>query len=750
MDYGKVTVKNGGELIVDEATFMYMYGSGKLIVEDGGKVTIKEASRLVYEANSYIELSGNSALLDSQGDLQLGDGATFTFVHPSDAAGYVRFGGTGQHIFNGVNASIVLSGDGSWDKVLELGPNADLWPLYELDEIRITQAEVVFGDDARIVCTSPLYLHQAILNTPTGASRGIFTAGQAGNLFVDLTFDNTQMDAHLFYRNQDILRMTNCEFVNAGARVNVVGKGYSLRNVNFTNTNEGIVSANMTVPSMWFQSTAVHAGIAVVDNSPVEVTLKEVEISQSIVGVDKFNGKLTLKCANVHNNSVGVKASDHCWVNMSTIDNGGYNVVSQNPSDNFNVANISAFETYLGYNDMRNDNGMIIVGSIDYHCTSNFDIITEKNQWTDNLGQPPANQVALMSDMGGCQYGIFDQAPSELAACGTHDKITIPGRKTIEDPNDPFITTSSFPEVAMTSAIIQAQHYMEMIDTAGDDLIAIDLFYQILTDTVDRTNESVRYYSNYALTKMKSALGNAFITGKITTLDNALDFHPSVQQYVDVMMALTDSVKTDTTIVEQFYLEMDKAHLYRLIDRNDMALGMMQSLSNCPWDSLEADHLNYWLTQVENEIIMVQAGVEAIDSLNIDTTITTFVYPSVMNGVYEFGADIQGLNSVQFTICGNYAFAFNPESAVSDEAGQSISIYPNPGHGLLTVDYNLGAATSGALELRDLSGKLIAKYALYENTTTKSIDLSEFAAGAYIYRMFVDGGNSIAGKLILR
>ncbi|HKG05208.1 MAG TPA: glycoside hydrolase family 44 protein [Pedobacter sp.] len=88
--------------------------------------------------------------------------------------------------------------------------------------------------------------------------------------------------------------------------------------------------------------------------------------------------------------------------------------------------------------------------------------------------------------------------------------------------------------------------------------------------------------------------------------------------------------------------------------------------------------------------------------------------------------------------------------ATSRAALNAIIIYPNPAvsGGTVKVNYNFSGASDRTLTLRDLTGKIIQKYALKTASGELSFVIPAISPGVYIVR--VDGKNAISKQLIVR
>jgi hypothetical protein len=271
------------------------------------------------------------------------------------------------------------------------------------------------------------------------------------------------------------------------------------------------------------------------------------------------------------------------------------------------------------------------------------------------------------------------------------------------DLGNPIIYTSSFDGYALDSALVAAALQMEMYDSLGHDATAIALFHEVLTSPLDRTNMDVRWRMEWGRYHMKSALENMFMQDELNAANNVQTFEVPVQQYVDVLNAMTDTLLTDSTYKDQFYIEIDKGQLFRTLGNPMMARHIYQHLDDCQLDSLEQSVLNNWRQEVDIELSLINQYLEegiAPDSISfaVDTTnYTPAIAYEASN--YYFGVWIDGPQSATFVSCGADA-----TYKMRQEAKMMLSIYPNPSNGGVYLQTN--AVGILKIQVLDMSGRV--------------------------------------------
>ena len=99
------------------------------------------------------------------------------------------------------------------------------------------------------------------------------------------------------------------------------------------------------------------------------------------------------------------------------------------------------------------------------------------------------------------------------------------------------------------------------------------------------------------------------------------------------------------------------------------------------------------------------------------------------------------------TICGAEASTFSATATVltlplrEGEFEQSLTIYPNPGTGVFTVELPESAEISSNITIYDLTGKVVMQQTLNANTDVIQIDATSLSSGNYILRMQTNNGS---------
>jgi hypothetical protein len=287
---------------------------------------------------------------------------------------------------------------------------------------------------------------------------------------------------------------------------------------------------------------------------------------------------------------------------------------------------------------------------------------------------------------------------------------------------------------------------MEMFDPNASDLQSVELFHEILTSGLNRENADIRWKMEWARSHMKTAIENLFISGELIPANNEESFESSVQRYVDVLNVMTDSVLTQNTYKEQFYIELEKGQLFRTLGKSAFARYVYQHLDDCQLDSLEQTALNSWLAEVDMELSLYEQYInEGLSPDSMSYEIETSGYSPAVEfdqSNYYFGMWILSPNLVNFMTCdGNLQFR-NLKTA------QRSRVYPNPTDGQFYVQSEgTGECT---FELYDPQGTVVFSQRRISEAEPIAFDLRDaLAAGVYTL-VIQQGGQSQSCSLVLK
>lgn len=349
----------GSKFIIENCTVRFLYDS-------------KVPSQMTYHyfTGSDLQLQGDKAVLDLQGDLFIGNGAKFTFTWSGNTKhGYLKFsrpgwwgGNTVPHIIIGKlgNCSFELIGKSISDKMMEVAQETVYLPddgkfLFTCKnskvEFTIEQARLQIPCDYDVQYSTFICPNYTSLTAPP---RGLILFGQNTRPINNCIFNNFGLggiDAELFYGGNKLF-LNNNYFTNASVFVSGRGaditqciftKGYfplyffgsnlnsNVKNCSFTSTESHIKGDAGKMPISgsirsfeYSPASGLNAhlngsiGVYSEKSNPVLLNLDNCIIKGFEVGAGIEQGLLNVNCGEVKNNDFGFAISTNGKLYMST------------------------------------------------------------------------------------------------------------------------------------------------------------------------------------------------------------------------------------------------------------------------------------------------------------------------------------------------------------------------------------------------------------------------------------------------
>jgi hypothetical protein len=250
---------------------------------------------------------------------------------------------------------------------------------------------------------------------------------------------------------------------------------------------------------------------------------------------------------------------------------------------------------------------------------------------------------------------------------------------------------------------------------------------------------------------MKNAIESMFLHGELVAAFKQESFETPVQQYVDVLNTMTDTLLSDSTYKQQFYLEIDKGQLFRTLGRPELARYIYQHLDDCQLDSLEQAVLNNWLKEVDVEMNLYSQYMEldlAPEEITFSADTSAYNLPVEFNpSQYYFGLWIQSPNQLLFANCIEQMVWRTLQIQNSD-----LRVFPNPSAG----DIQLSSDREGhySCQFIDPAGRVV--YACELNFTealgyTCALSLPQTVrSGRYFFVLENESGIMVDSVVIQR
>ncbi len=766
---GEIRVNNNatliieGELNIEEHKKIILEENSKLIIKSGGKlhnkgtIIVNENAKMEYHQNVSLYMDRDYAEINfNGGDLWVMQDATFKIRHSAGDNGFLRFSDSGVHIFGETNSKITLIGDGDTHTILKLDEDADFWvdSNHPISYLTIEKAKVEMAKHSRINATHDLnakYVH--FEGTPS--NRGLTTFGKT--VILNSTLDDVKIDAYQIYRpNAELIvrySIFNYSDINPYMDnvISVDGKKYyiSYSTIN-SKVNNVIKSTNLTATSYVKhcdfntssnQTPGLYNGIS--DNSNVELIVSYTSFTNLSSCIIKSDGGMSLKCNTFTNFYFSALfASSNCNIKMSTMFNMGYNKFTLNNSStwpNIFLDNAQFLQILDGYNTFDGRfNLPIIAGTVQM----NISVAGQKNIWNqfNHTYSPPLNRFNIQSNTTNNNVPLYATDP-EFATCGQYDNNYSP-----ISINSVSITTPSFQHINIRQAFNTTLKNTELVDSTKNDLLALELFEEIITFKYTSINEASKWTLHNAIELMKQTLQHAISTNKIRITDNQSTFTTPVQRYVNALNIMSLQNIDNTNYQQQFNFEMDKVNLYHTLGKYTLALDIMYNMENCGLDSLEQKHVNHWKYELETEQAKLNYGYSAEFKDTVWTDTLSYIQP-IKRGYGNFGSELISPNSIIFYDC---SVQRQPIPTTDEVDDIEFSVYPNPSNGILNVTYNLEETSTAKVVIYTAEGKLIYTLNCLQGRQYHNFDLSNVERGIYFYTYIVNGVEEKRGQLIIQ
>jgi hypothetical protein len=736
-EYGNLQMHAGSSIIIENGASLIIYTNSNIEIQ-GSTIELRTGGRLIIrlgtdgETEALIKLlQSSSRLLLNGGELIIEQGVTCKISHMGIEGGYVQINSHQQHnIILADNATLAMYGNSKDDLMLQISNGFDFWTnpgsngKIVFDHIYIDMnhhgtlwtGHQLFASNCKF--SNPnnnIELEPALIHIINQSSCSLY---------------NCDLEQVKLYTWRTNLNLHSSRIIGLPDGLLVKEGSFQINNTEFNETNlrSNSLAHLSTLSGCTFTNSTSEYFIE--DESLVEIRISSCELANGINGILKSGGKLSLKC-----NSFGALSANGLEIresslNASSTNGAGYNSFEEVGSC-IELIDATEIDLFKGYNDLSGYDANCIYGNlIGKHICENCQTYEDAsyNHW--GSANPNSNEIQSASGLytptmdevnisvyysntntncnivtpngysQGCEVIFTDVDPTFPTTCGNGKPVVRKQKHIIPqadpqmklqaaaqfqlrdeevEPGNPILNTPYFNEVRLDSALVFAASQMLIFDTLGNDQYACQLFHDILTSGLDRSNDDIRWKMNWGRYHMKGSLENLFILGVLNKDQNELSYQGCVQQYVDVLNTMTDTLLTDSTYIEQFYLELDKGQLLRTLGQSQEAKEAFAHLDDCQLDAPEQQALNNWLFEVDQEISLasqyLEEGLSPMEiTLNIDTSL--YETPtSYTSSNFYFGMWILGPGQYSFMNCGS---ELQFRSLEHENQRTTLRIYPNP------------------------------------------------------------------------
>ena len=773
-DGHSIIVRDGGVVRVKKGGLLKLMDGGKLIIQDGGTIILEEDAKLItnegstlfYHQGGEIALNGEDTELRLGGMLYLFEDAVFRPTHDGYSSGKISIQNTEGVIIAEDNSRIEFIGDNEDDPYVIFTEEGRIQSPANMDLMRFSNCKVLFRNgDAPIISESPFSAMGVTFDVQSNLvedelhpklflyNRSLIT----GSVVQDVRLVVTNYAAPLL--SGYFLNMVGNDFDYSyefdQPQVVLNGGNLTMFNCHFTDFKDVCLELSPTTYSQIMNSsfsseTYEYVGMPILHTSNTELYVYSSTFDKVTTAIQSDFGKLRLKC-NTFNNALYQCIVAKSGAELELGMNAGYNKFTN--LSNYNIKLEDAQSVYVtnGYNYF-NDVAEIptIQGTLQIGGPYLTMILAKHNRWNGANTVPAASEFQVSSSITGNPILFMANLPGS-ANCGYYDpNVPIVDHAGGTGTYMPIISfTGESNSMRLDSAVVYAGSTTTLWDSTQSDLVAISRFYDVLMypySEQELADTSIRFYRDYAYEWMKHTVYHAISDSIIDVTSNQTSFSSPIQKYVDVLNSITDSDTIPAAeYVKRFYLELDKAHLSRVIGKTDMGLNILQNLDLCPLDSNEQIVLNKWKFAFEEELAKQNLGEEGFGSEDVRTDTSGYRTPTAtqINESY-FGSIINSPSSITYRSCTNGSM--KPEEDETIRAS-SFTIYPNPSDGIVNLKYQIPSEKKAELIVYSINGQVIYRTWLNEGANTATIDLSNVESGLYLYTVLIEGAVEHAGRI---
>ncbi len=775
-------IKNGGKIVVGDAaspqssiivrsgSALHIEGNGRLTINDNCKVIIEKGASLVYDAGAIIQLLGNDAVLEIQGDLVLGNTAVFKFTYPNSTSGYIKFSDPDfaqapydqiRTVSAGQTASIELRGANKNDKILEVAQDllqvaigngiATFKVEYGLVDFTYNNGACYISSDANVRFYNSKFTKAPSIPPSMNQPSNVAVWGQAQCQITACEFSpNVGLIGNLFaYGNK--LTVTG---TLAYGGIRTQGAGLTLNSV----TTSSLTSELMSFNSIATNSKFIDGEGASIIASPVEFDFNSCRANNNYFSGYRVDGPtlLKVKCGQVKTNQyTGFHLANNASLSMNVTDNGGYVDARDNAVNTILLDNAHSIDIENGYNDLRpydfysvtssqtsssacvnfaNCGYVVIEGSIQQMPAN--PVLSDNNRWqlsTNNTlfplqatnGKDKYTRVSSTYSLPGSNDVRFvASSQSPIVACDYWNTscTTCPKSYLEICPTCHVINTDDFTNVKTNEAVKSA---ITKLATASIDTTAnkesVDMLYQVLQYPLPVANDGDKYVKSIAEKKILVALANGIEKSEIKVSEQQLS--PEAMKVLEVVDSKILKAQADNNYDHLQNAVYEKALLYYSSKHRTDALSTLnQYLPSIQPKDL--DRFNRLVCQITNEQQLLNGEISQYDYLR-----------SMENCV-----PIQKREGARRTLT-------IPSEDSAEIEKLAVQVYPNPAEDQLNIQFSQALLVDASFNIYDLAGKLVFSTQLKAGTEKSEITGFDLSNGMYIYKVSSGGEVLQQGKL---
>jgi len=762
-----ITVENGSSIVVGDATVnttavITADGGARINLESGATLRINNNSKLIigseaslnFEDGANIVLNGPNSILEINGQLIIGNNATFTFT----GDGFIKTGFypclNCDNILTGTNSSILLQGNGKQDKVLEVADGTNFEAGAQTQSLVIQNGKIEMGSNSILHARGADFNFQNLAITAKNSSNKFGSVMLNGNpdhfiKNVDISYAKNGIDDRQIYGGGSLLLTdVNLQNCNIGLRTN--GNGATLINCNFQDNATswqnimGSLNFNSRVNNSTFTGNTEDGIYYVSGGGNLELN-SSTFVNNYLSGVHfDGNGTLKGKCNTVVNNGFAVSSFTSAILDF---DNGSTNDFSDNIVHNFIFFNARALQLNDGNNNLKGISAnalKIILGEIQQQTPFNVTTTVQANgnNWQFLNTPPIQNDDYILEATYTPAVGqpitqtaqLTDNNPTAFNTTSCYEVVTNPGYsdpfsdggRISNCPNCPIINTPNFASVKLNDALIQTQNELALEN--ADLALTFNKLIEITTVNFESPTATDLLIQASAYNNLKEVYAQMITEGLIDISKefNAININDGAQSMLDVMNFRStrpyfNNIQSNSELV---YHTLEKASLYYGLSRKELALVELASIKTIAQPK-ELEYINSIECYIQKEQQLLGNEITYVEYENL-------IQECAMN------VDMNELSLNNSSIVNN-----------NNEDAFAVTIFPNPTEGTFTFtaeDFNGASLT---VQIFNSSNQLLFNnnYTSSASYVNQQIELSNLSSG--VYNMHLISNDAIVVRQIV-
>ena len=741
----QLIVRSGATLQLEDASDLEVSYLGRVHIEAGGKILIK--------GRPQITLEGPGGVLEIDGQMEIADNSTFTFVGNALGTGHVIWGvpAGASPIICGNHAGIELVGLNAQDHILSIKDNCALKPATNLATFRMEKGQLKMGQNAWIgTATADLFFKDLQIEASNVAQpwKTIYINGQSSHVlaFLDISGAQTGLTARQFYGNGAVLQLSDSRISACGTGLQVYSSGVNLIDCTLELNNAGMRHDLPTRPSR-LQSCRflnnVQDGLKVVQ-AAADYRVENSQADQNGRDGIVFSGPASLipTCGSVsQNGQVGIRLGLDATLFMdNSVEQSGANMRIAGNQVSVLLQHARNIHLYSGRNDLMSapfwGGQRDLYGNLLANNTSAWTKPGAYNHWnnrsvaclgvspvygTDNIVQDLNGNPILFSDFsrhcppGQCLSGNPGNGQTFAMQLG-------PGV-----PDCGVLNTAHYVGSGLKIAVWDASSEMEGLG-GKDDLLALEKFNEILSFSGGLCADA--RYLELAYVRMRACLLNACASGKVQ-LGTGGVLPAEIQQFIAVQTARAEQ---QTALYAKNLQGMDRAFTYHRAGQNGLALAGLQAISQ--YDSS--------LGMVVQDARAYSVCMIGVQEQVLDGTLALADFELALGSCLGSGKRAEAVSlAAELDLLAGSAARYLAEGELD------LRVYPIPAREVLRLGWN-GLGNAGAeIVIFDLQGKMVMKNWVKPNVFQTEMDLGGLANGVYWLRLR-SGSGMVSRKIVVQ